>query len=63
MGKPTEYKLRKTAKKGIIGYQNKSNKELLKTVYKLKHITENLLRNGLSKIIKMSNLSINELKK
>ena len=28
MAKPTEYKLRKTAKRrGIIGHQNKSNKE------------------------------------
>ena len=46
MAKPTEYKLRKTAKRrGIIGYQNKSNKELLRISYKLKHITENLSGN------------------
>ena len=42
MVKATEYNLRKTAKrKGILGHQNKSNKELLR------RITENLYRNGL----------------
>ena len=46
-----------------MGYQNKPNKELLTIIYKLKCITENLLRNGLNKIIKMPNLSLNELKK
>ena len=62
MGKVTEHKLRKTAKnKGIIGYQNKSRKELLRTIYK--RITENLSRNGLNKITKMPNLSLNKLKK
>ena len=41
MVKATEYKLRRTAKrKGIIGYQNDSSKELLKIIYKLKRITE-----------------------
>ena len=40
MAKPTEYKLRKTAKrKGIIGHQNESNKELLRIICKLKRIT------------------------
>ena len=64
MVKITEYKLRKTAKnKGIIGYQNKPKKELLRIIYKLKRITENLSRNGLKKIVKMQNLSLNELKK
>ena len=38
-------------------------KELLRIVFKLKRITENLSRNGLNKIIKMQNLSLNELKK
>ena len=43
MVKITEYKLRRTAKnKGIIGYQNKSKRKLLKDLYKLKRITENL---------------------
>ena len=62
MVKPTEYKLRETIKKkGIKGYQNKPNKELLRIIYKLKPITENLSRNGLNKITKMQNLSLNEL--
>ena len=38
-------------------------KELLRIIFKLKHITENLSRNGFNKIIKMQNLSLNELKK
>ena len=43
MVKITEYKLRRTAKnKGIIGYQNKSKRKLLKDRYELKRITENL---------------------
>ena len=63
MVKPTKYKLRKTAKKKKVLYQNKPNKELLRIIYKLKHITENLSRNGLNKIIKIPNLSLNELKK
>ena len=38
-----------TKRKGILGHQNKSNKELLRIIYKLKRITENLFRNGLKK--------------
>ena len=38
-------------------------KELLRIIFKLKRITENLSRNGLNKIIKMQNLSLNKLKK
>ena len=52
-----------TAKKGIIGYQNKPNKELLRIIYKLKRISENLSRNGFNKIMQMQNLSLNKLKK
>ena len=64
MVKPTENKVKKAAKnKDIIGYQNKPKKELLRIIYKLKRITENLSRNGLNKIVKMQNLSLNELKK
>ena len=64
MAKATEYILRRTAKrKGILGHQNKSNKELLRTTYKLKRITEHLSSNGLKKIIKIQNLSLNDLKK
>ena len=61
MAKATEYILRRTAK--ILGHQNKSNKELLRTTYKLKRITEHLSSNGLKKIIKIQNLSLNDFKK
>ena len=61
MAKATEYNLRRTAKrKDILGYQNKSNEELLRVIYKLKRIDENLSRNGHNKIIKMLNLSLND---
>ena len=64
MVKVNEHKLRKASKdKGIIGYQNKLKKELLRIIYKLKRITENLPRNGLNKIVEMQNLSLNKLKK
>ena len=64
MVKATECNLRRTAKrKSILGHLNKSNKELLRILYKLKRITENLSRNEFNKIIKMPNLSLNELKK
>ena len=64
MAKVTECNPRRTAKrKSILGHQNKSNKELLRIIYKLKRITENLFRNELKKIIKMPNLSLNDLKK
>ena len=63
MVKITKNKLRLTAKnKGIKDYQNMSNKKLLRTLYKLKRITENLSKNGLNKILKIENLSLNELK-
>ena len=64
MVKASEYNLRRTAKrKDILGHQKKSNKELLRIIYKLKRITENLSRNEFSNTIKMPNLSLNELKK
>ena len=64
MVKVTKNKLRKMAKrKGIMGHQNKSDTELLRIIYKLKRITENLSKNELNKMIKMQNLSLNELKK
>ena len=60
----TEYKLRKTAKnKGIIGYQNKTKKELLRIIYKLKHITGRVSSYGFNKIVKMQNVSLDKLKK
>ena len=58
----TENKLRIIAKnKGIKNYQNMSKEKLLSALGKLKSITENLLQNGLEKIVKMQNLSLNEL--
>ena len=63
MVKITENKLKPKAKiKGIKDYQNMSNKKLLCTLYKLKRITKNLLKNEYNKIVKMQNLSLNELK-
>ena len=60
--KMTENKLRIIAKnKGIKNYQNMSKEKLLSALGKLKSITENLLQNGLEKIVKMQNLSLNEL--
>ena len=59
----TKNKLRLTAKnKGIKDYQNMSNKKLLRTLYKLKRVTEKLSKNGLNKILKIENLLLNELK-
>ena len=64
MVKATEYNLRRTTKrKGILGHQNKSNKELLRIIYKLKRISENLSRNEFNKIMQMQNLSLDKLKK
>ena len=61
MVKITENKLRLTAKnKGIKDYQNISKRKLLSTLYKLKHISKILSKNGLNKIVKMQNLSLNE---
>ena len=60
MAKATEYNLRRTAKRK--GHQNKSIKELLRTIYKLKRINERLSSNGLSKIMKLPNFSLNDFK-
>ena len=57
MVKATEYYLRRTTKrKGILGHQNKSNKELLRIIYKLKHINENSSTNEFNKVMQMQNL-------
>ena len=61
MAKAAEYKLRRTAKRK--GHQNKSNKELLRIIYKLKRNNENLSRNEFNKIMQMQNLSLDKLKK
>ena len=52
MVKATDYNLRRTAKrKVILGHRNKSNKELLRIIYKLKCINKNLSRNEFNKIM------------
>ena len=59
----TENKLRLIAKnRGVNNYLNMSRKKLLSTLDELEHITENLSKYGLNKIVKMQNLSSNELK-
>ena len=62
MVNPTKYELKFIAKnRGIKNYQNMSREELLSTLDKSEHITENLSKNGLERIAKMQNLSLNEL--
>ena len=62
-GKSNRIESKKNSKKkGIIGHQSKSKKELLRTIYKLKRINERLPSNGLSKIMKLPNLSLNDFK-
>ena len=58
----TKYELGLIAKnKGINNHQNMSREKLVSTLDKLEHITENLSKYGLNKIVKMQNLSLNEL--
>ena len=48
---PIKYELKFIAKnRGIKNYQNMSREELLSTLDKLEHITENLLKMGLSEL-------------
>ena len=62
MVKLTTYELRLiTGKRGIKNYQNMSRVKLLSTLDKSEHITENLSKNGLKRIARMQNLSLNEL--
>ena len=64
MARITKYKLRQIARyRGIKNYQNMSRKNLLSTLNKLEHITENLSKNGHKQIVKVQNLSLNELEK
>ena len=64
MVKPAEYKQRKTVKNNSTkDYKNMSKERLFSTYDTIKRITENLSRNGLNKIAKMQNLSLNELEK
>ena len=58
----TKYELGLIAKnRGINNHQNMSRGKLLSSIDKLGHITESLLKYGLNKIVKMQNLSLNEL--
>ena len=58
----TKNKLKIIAKnKGVKNYQNMSKEELTSALDKLKSINENLSRNELKKIVKIQNLSLNEL--
>ena len=62
MVKLTKYKLRQIARnRGIKNSQNMSREKLLSTLDKLESITKNLSKNGLKQIVKMQNLSLNEL--
>ena len=47
--------------RAIKNYQNTSREKLLSTLDKSEHITENLSKNGLKRIARMQNLSLNEL--
>ena len=48
-----------TKNRGINNHQNMSREKLLSSIDKLEHITENLSKYGLNKIVKMQNLSLN----
>ena len=62
MVKLTKYELRLIARnRGIKNYQSMSREKLLSTLDKSECITENLSKNGLHKIVKMQNLSLNKL--
>ena len=57
MVNPTKYELKFIAKNGgIKNYQNMSREELLITLDKSEHITENVSKYGLERIAKMQNL-------
>ena len=62
MVKLTTHKLRLIlGKRGTKIYQNMSREKLLSTLDKSEHITETLSKNGLKRIARMQNLSLNEL--
>ena len=62
MGKLTTYKVKLIAKnRAIKNCQSMSREKLLSTLYKSECITEDLSKNGLNKIVKMQNPSLNEL--
>ena len=62
MVKPTKYEVKLIAKnRSIKDYQSMSREKLLSILDKSEHITENLSKNGLERIISMQNLSLNDL--
>ena len=62
MVKFTTYEVKLIAKsRGIKNYQSMSKEKLLSTLDKSKCIIKNLSKNGLNKMVKMQNLSLNEL--
>ena len=64
MVKTTEYKQRETVKNSSIkDYKNMPKERLLSTYDTINRITKNLSGNGLNKITKMQNLSLNQLEK
>ena len=52
-----------TKNRGINNYLNISREEILSTLNKSERIIENLLENGVNKIVKIQNLSLNDLEK
>ena len=64
MANQTNNKLRLIGKKkGIKDYQSVPKKKVFGIIARIKRITENISKNRLNKILKMQNLSLNELKK
>ena len=63
MVNPSTYELSLIARnRGIKNYQNMSREKLLSTLDESERIFENLLQNGLERIVKIKNFSQNELK-
>ena len=52
-----------TKSRGISNHQNMSREELVSSLDKLEHITDNLSKYGLNKIVKMQNLPLMSLSK
>ena len=58
----TKYELKLIGgNRGIKNYQNMSKEELLNAIVKSEPIIKNLSKNGLERIARMQNLSLNEL--
>ena len=62
MVKLTTYKIKLIAKnRGIKNYQSMLGEKILSIFDKSEHITENLSKNRLERILRMQNLSLNKL--